>query len=156
MPCHLIENQNKDYGNGYYDDHHFHYGYFLQAISLVAMHGEKLYDDNGWWKDIGSVNPSDKSSPLPDTKNFFTGVLAGIHGASAYSARAMARAKQATATLQTCTTQRASCETHLTIFSCSNGASFSCHPKCRQPKTIDTCPAMPRTTLFLRRTQWWA
>jgi endo-1,3(4)-beta-glucanase len=31
-----------DYGNGYYNDHHFHYGYFLAAAATIAK-----YDSNG-------------------------------------------------------------------------------------------------------------
>lgn len=31
-----------DFGNGYYNDHHFHYGYFLNVAAVIAKY------DNGW------------------------------------------------------------------------------------------------------------
>ncbi|KAH7106650.1 glycosyl hydrolase family 81-domain-containing protein [Auriculariales sp. MPI-PUGE-AT-0066] len=32
----LDPNAQNDFGNGYYNDHHFHYGYFLAAASVIA------------------------------------------------------------------------------------------------------------------------
>jgi endo-1,3(4)-beta-glucanase len=32
---------NVDFGNGYYNDHHFHYGYFLSIAAVIAK-----YDGN--------------------------------------------------------------------------------------------------------------
>jgi len=29
-------NANVDFGNGYYNDHHFHYGYFLAGAATIA------------------------------------------------------------------------------------------------------------------------
>ena len=29
-------NVNVDFGNGYYNDHHFHYGYFLNVAAVIA------------------------------------------------------------------------------------------------------------------------
>lgn len=34
-------NVNIDFGNGYYNDHHFHYGYFLTVAAIIAK-----YDGN--------------------------------------------------------------------------------------------------------------
>lgn len=31
-----------DFGNGYYNDHHFHYGYFLNVAAVIAKF------DSGW------------------------------------------------------------------------------------------------------------
>ena len=31
-----LKDQNADYGNGYYNDHHFHYGYFIYAAAVLA------------------------------------------------------------------------------------------------------------------------
>jgi len=35
-------NVNIDFGNGYYNDHHFHYGYFLAVAATIAKY-------NGAW-----------------------------------------------------------------------------------------------------------
>lgn len=36
------DNAYVDFGNGYYNDHHFHYGYFLNVAAVIAKY------DNGW------------------------------------------------------------------------------------------------------------
>lgn len=36
--CPALEDVNEDFGNGFYNDHHFHYGYHLYAAGVVAKH----------------------------------------------------------------------------------------------------------------------
>mmetsp|Transcript_23821 Transcript_23821/g.26430 ORF Transcript_23821/g.26430 Transcript_23821/m.26430 type:complete len:739 (+) Transcript_23821:12-2228(+) len=33
-----LENQGQDFGQGYYNDHHFHYGYFLYALAVIGKY----------------------------------------------------------------------------------------------------------------------
>ncbi|KAG5729861.1 putative endo-1,3(4)-beta-glucanase 2 [Termitomyces sp. T112] len=67
-----------DYGNGYYNDHHFHYGYFLAAAAVIAKH------DSGWLNKFGPtikwflrdiVNPSrnDPYFPVTRCRDWFAG-----------------------------------------------------------------------------------
>ncbi|KAG6828277.1 hypothetical protein H0H92_008549 [Tricholoma furcatifolium] len=67
-----------DYGNGYYNDHHFHYGYFLAAAAVIAK------DDNEWLETYGPtmtwflrdiVNPSrsDPYFPVTRCRDWFAG-----------------------------------------------------------------------------------
>ena len=41
----ITGNSGDDFGNAYYNDHHFHYGYFVQAAALIA------YLDPSWLSD---------------------------------------------------------------------------------------------------------
>ena len=36
--CPALEDVNEDFGNGFYNDHHFHYGYHIYAAGVVAKH----------------------------------------------------------------------------------------------------------------------
>lgn len=72
-----ILNDNADYGNGWYNDHHFHYGYFVYAFAALAQ-----YDPNYWttyrsamdsiMRDICSYS-ADPNFPSLRHKDFFDG-----------------------------------------------------------------------------------
>ncbi|KAG6901688.1 hypothetical protein C0995_009179 [Termitomyces sp. Mi166 len=67
-----------DYGNGYYNDHHFHYGYLLAAAAVIAKH------DGAWlntfrptmeWFLRDIINPSrnDPFFPVTRCRDWFAG-----------------------------------------------------------------------------------
>lgn len=65
-------NVNVDYGNGYYNDHHFHYGYFLAAAATIAKFDASWMNTyrtqvNYFLRDI--VNPSTEDPYFPVTRN---------------------------------------------------------------------------------------
>jgi hypothetical protein len=47
--CPALTNVNVDFGNGYYNDHHFHYGYHIYAAGVAAKYdhdwGRTHFDD---------------------------------------------------------------------------------------------------------------
>ena len=66
-------NAGADFGNTFYNDHHFHYGYFVNAAALIG------YMDPSWIpknKDYVNMlardyaNPSSKDSFFPPHRNF--------------------------------------------------------------------------------------
>ena len=66
-------NAGADFGNTYYNDHHFHYGYFVNAAALIG------YMDPSWIpknKDYVNMlardyaNPSSKDPFFPVHRNF--------------------------------------------------------------------------------------
>ncbi|KAF7294669.1 Glycoside hydrolase family 81 protein [Mycena indigotica] len=67
-----------DYGNGYYNDHHFHYGYMLHGAAVIAKY------DTTWWnanknfitafaRDIGNPSTADKYFTVSRCKDWFAG-----------------------------------------------------------------------------------
>ncbi|CAK5280983.1 unnamed protein product [Mycena citricolor] len=71
-------NPNIDYGNGYYNDHHFHYGYFIYAASVIGRY------DSTWWaanralvthfvRDIGNPSAQDPYYTVARCKDWFAG-----------------------------------------------------------------------------------
>ncbi|KAI1455013.1 glycoside hydrolase family 81 protein [Annulohypoxylon moriforme] len=66
----LTGNNGADFGNTFYNDHHFHYGYFIYAAAIIG------YLDPGWLtkenvdfvntmvRDIANPSPSDKYFPI--------------------------------------------------------------------------------------------
>ncbi|KAJ6787751.1 hypothetical protein PWT90_04010 [Aphanocladium album] len=67
-----------DFGNGYYNDHHFHYGYFLNVAAVIAKY------DNGWLnqhrdyinyfaRDIINPSTQDPYFPVTRCRDWFAG-----------------------------------------------------------------------------------
>ncbi|KAG5731890.1 Endo-1,3(4)-beta-glucanase 1 [Termitomyces sp. T112] len=67
-----------DYGNGYYNDHHFHYGYLLAAAAVIAKH------DGAWLntfrptmelflRDIINPSRNDPFFPVTRCRDWFAG-----------------------------------------------------------------------------------
>ncbi|KAK9358213.1 endo-1,3(4)-beta-glucanase [Lipomyces starkeyi] len=70
-------NALEDFGNTYYNDHHFHYGYFIHAAAIIgyidkALGGTWVYDNKDYInmlvRDIG--NPSDHDPYFPVSRSF--------------------------------------------------------------------------------------
>ncbi|OWB56188.1 hypothetical protein B5S28_g2079 [[Candida] boidinii] len=68
---------DEDFGSGYYNDHHFHYGYFVHAAAVVgyvdAKYGGTWAEDNKDWvnsliRDV--ANPSEEDEYFPVSRNF--------------------------------------------------------------------------------------
>ncbi|EGV66078.1 glycoside hydrolase [Yamadazyma tenuis ATCC 10573] len=66
-----------DFGSGYYNDHHFHYGYFVHAAAVVGYVDKQLggswADDNKDWvnsliRDV--ANPSEDDTYFPVSRMF--------------------------------------------------------------------------------------
>ncbi|KAF2203883.1 glycoside hydrolase [Delitschia confertaspora ATCC 74209] len=66
-----------DFGNTFYNDHHFHYGYFVWAAAVVGYLDPNWLTENGGankkWVDMlvrDYSNPSDKDPYFPFTRSF--------------------------------------------------------------------------------------
>ncbi|CAK7893907.1 glucan endo-1,3-beta-D-glucosidase 1 [[Candida] anglica] len=74
---------NADYGSGYYNDHHFHYGYFIHAAAVVGYIDNKWGDgnwvnENKWWvnsliRDVANPSSFDKNFPVFRMFDWFSG-----------------------------------------------------------------------------------
>ena len=69
---------NSDFGNAYYNDHHFHYGYFIYAAAMVARFDPPFYDNNKaaldtFVRDICNPDPTDPDFPWARHKDWFDG-----------------------------------------------------------------------------------
>ncbi|PRP89320.1 glycoside hydrolase family 81 protein [Planoprotostelium fungivorum] len=71
-------NPGQDFGNGYYNDHHFHYGYFLYGGSVLGKY------DSAWLarakpflqslaRDIGNPSPKDPFFTVTRHKDWYAG-----------------------------------------------------------------------------------
>ncbi|KAF7353740.1 Glycoside hydrolase family 81 protein [Mycena venus] len=69
---------NIDFGNGYYNDHHFHYGYLLHGAAVIARY------DSAWWnankkfitafaRDIGNPSTADPFFTIARNRDWFAG-----------------------------------------------------------------------------------
>jgi len=76
--CPAFVDPGLNFGNGYYNDHHFHYGYHIYAAAVAA----KL--DNDWGRanfqhvllyvrDIANPSPQDKYFPVFRQKDWYLG-----------------------------------------------------------------------------------
>ncbi|ANZ73234.1 BA75_01409T0 [Komagataella pastoris] len=67
-----------DFGSAYYNDHHFHYGYFVHAAAVIGHVDNKI--GNGTWAQANKdwvnslvrdvANPSDEDSYFPVSRSF--------------------------------------------------------------------------------------
>ncbi|KAG6853670.1 hypothetical protein C0991_002469 [Blastosporella zonata] len=67
-----------DYGNGYYNDHHFHYGYFLAAGAVIVKHDSEWLSTFGpsmkWYlRDIVNPSRNDPYFPVTRCRDWFAG-----------------------------------------------------------------------------------
>ncbi|KAL7266442.1 endo-1,3-beta glucanase [Rhizina undulata] len=69
----------RDFGNALYNDHHFHYAYYVYAASVIATAEKQLYNSNAWlnankaWVDSlvrDVANPSPKDPYFPVSRAF--------------------------------------------------------------------------------------
>ena len=66
--CPAVEDVNEDFGNAFYNDHHFHYGYHIYAAAVVAKHrpewGREYFQRVLLYiRDIANPSPEDKNFP---------------------------------------------------------------------------------------------
>jgi endo-1,3(4)-beta-glucanase len=67
-----VLDQGKDFGNGWYNDHHYHYGYVIQAAAIASMipeGGDELTSSLGslidsLWYDVCSNLPGGPDFPV--------------------------------------------------------------------------------------------
>ena len=76
--CPALEDVNEDFGNGFYNDHHFHYGYHLYAAAVVANNrpewGKKVYERVLLYiRDIANPSYNDKHFPMFRQKDWYLG-----------------------------------------------------------------------------------
>ena len=67
--CPAIDSVNEDFGNAWYNDHHFHYGYMIYAAAIVAKHrpewGREYYDRILLYiRDIANPSADDSFFPM--------------------------------------------------------------------------------------------
>lgn len=67
-----------DYGNGYYNDHHFHYGYLIYAAAIIARYDGAFFEANKnafdtIVRDVCNPDPTDTDFPFARHKDFFDG-----------------------------------------------------------------------------------
>ncbi|ODV90383.1 glycoside hydrolase family 81 protein, partial [Tortispora caseinolytica NRRL Y-17796] len=70
-----LDNSSSDFGNGYYNDHHFHYGYFVHAAAVVALVDPAwvAVKTNRTWVEMlvrEISNPSETDSYFPVSRAF--------------------------------------------------------------------------------------
>jgi endoglucanase Acf2 len=76
--CPALTDVNVDFGNGYYNDHHFHYGYHIYAAAVVAKYdpewGKEFFDGILLYiRDIATPTPEDKFFTQYRQKDWFLG-----------------------------------------------------------------------------------
>lgn len=69
---------NIDFGNGFYNDHHFHYGYFLSIAATIAKYDSGWLNDNkdyiNWFaRDIINPSSEDPYFPITRCRDWFAG-----------------------------------------------------------------------------------
>lgn len=83
-----------DFGNAFYNDHHFHYGYHIHAAAIIAKI-DQLVDDGTWitnnkdWvnnlvRDVANPNENDSYFPVFRNFDFFIG-HSFAHGITVYA-----------------------------------------------------------------------
>lgn len=68
-----IADSAADFGQGYYNDHHFHYGYHLYAAAVLAREDPEWiidHEDNVMWLVRDIANPSVADQYFPRFRNF--------------------------------------------------------------------------------------
>ncbi|KAI1171449.1 glycoside hydrolase family 81 protein [Nemania sp. FL0916] len=71
-------NVNIDFGNGYYNDHHFHYGYFLHVAAVIAKFDASWLAQhkttiNFFARDIINPSTADPYFPITRCRDWFAG-----------------------------------------------------------------------------------
>ncbi|KAL3827011.1 hypothetical protein ACHAXA_000075 [Cyclostephanos tholiformis] len=76
--CPALADVNQNFGNGWYNDHHFHYGYHIYAAAIVAKHRPewaRKYNDRIllYIRDIANPSAEDKNFPMFRQKDWYLG-----------------------------------------------------------------------------------
>uniref|UniRef100_A0A7S1HWD1 glucan endo-1,3-beta-D-glucosidase n=1 Tax=Eutreptiella gymnastica TaxID=73025 RepID=A0A7S1HWD1_9EUGL len=78
LECPTLADPNFDFGNAYYNDHHFHYGYFIYSAAVVAKFDQawaQKYNEKvlALIRDIANPSPKDKYFTTFRYFDFFVG-----------------------------------------------------------------------------------
>jgi len=73
-----LANEAADYGNGMYNDHHFHYGYMIYAAAVIGKKQPQYILDNkdsimAMVRDIANPNTADSYFPVARLKDWYWG-----------------------------------------------------------------------------------
>mmetsp|Transcript_10461 Transcript_10461/g.25692 ORF Transcript_10461/g.25692 Transcript_10461/m.25692 type:complete len:766 (+) Transcript_10461:163-2460(+) len=76
--CPALADVNEDFGNGWYNDHHFHYGYHIYAAAIVAKHrpewGREYYERILLYiRDVANPSAEDTDFPVFRQKDWYLG-----------------------------------------------------------------------------------
>ncbi|KAL7437974.1 hypothetical protein ACHAXM_005924 [Skeletonema potamos] len=76
--CPALVDVNEDFGNGFYNDHHFHYGYHIYAAAVVAKYrpewGKRMYERVLMYiRDVANPSVDDKYFPVFRQKDWYLG-----------------------------------------------------------------------------------
>mmetsp|Transcript_30230 Transcript_30230/g.38818 ORF Transcript_30230/g.38818 Transcript_30230/m.38818 type:complete len:812 (+) Transcript_30230:88-2523(+) len=71
-----VDSWKNDFGSGWYNDHHFHYGYFLYALAVIIKMDAPYYETyqtpiNFILGDIGNRDPNSPYFPYARHKDFY-------------------------------------------------------------------------------------
>ena len=74
----LQDGGGADFGNTYYNDHHFHYGYFIYAAAIIGSMDSTWLAQNRAWvnslvRDVNNPNPNDAYFPFSRSFDWFHG-----------------------------------------------------------------------------------
>lgn len=78
IPTSGVLDKQTDYGSGWYNDHHFHYGYFIYTSSILSHLDSNFYQSHkllfdSLVKDICNSDKKNKDYPYVRHKDFFDG-----------------------------------------------------------------------------------
>lgn len=78
VPTLGLSQKYSDYGAAWYNDHHFHYGYFISAFAAVCKLDSQFAETyraaiDSIVRDIATMNPNDQDFPIARHKDFFDG-----------------------------------------------------------------------------------
>lgn len=78
-----LKDAGADFGNGYYNDHHFHYGYFVYAAAVIGMVDPSwLHANGGRNKEWVQMLVRDFANPVNDAEFPFSRSFDWYHGHS--------------------------------------------------------------------------
>jgi endo-1,3(4)-beta-glucanase len=78
-----VKDAGADFGNGYYNDHHFHYGYFVYAAAVIGMvEPGWLHENGGRNKEWVQMLVRDFANPVNDADFPFSRSFDWFHGHS--------------------------------------------------------------------------
>lgn len=69
----ITDDSGQDFGNSYYNDHHFHYGYFIYAAAVLAYLDPSWLSLNKAWVNTlvrDAANPSTQDNRFPFSRMF--------------------------------------------------------------------------------------
>ncbi len=73
-----LADKSNDFGSGWYNDHHFHYGYFVHAAAVLARFDRGFFDAHASafdmiTRDICTLTDTDSDFPFARHKDLFDG-----------------------------------------------------------------------------------